>query len=174
MTKKTKSNFAQGQAVSERETADGWGSPADSASPLRPDQHGTRRTYMGHGVLPPDSRRQPAMPGDELARQLINLSSPQIVHTATTRPRGNPGIADYPGSGPTGKGKAVHRFDYGLGPAVARPADLGRDPIDKYVGCRPLLPPASGPHGQIPRWHELSDNWVAGDDITSVFGGQGQ
>lgn len=66
MTKKTKSaaNFAQGHAVPERETGDSWGAPSDSASPLPPDQHGTKRTYMGRGVLAPDSRRQLGMPGD--------------------------------------------------------------------------------------------------------------
>ena len=63
MTKKTKSaaNFRQGQAVAGRERADGWGGPDTGESPLPPDQHGTRRSYMGYGQFPPDVRRQPAL-----------------------------------------------------------------------------------------------------------------
>lgn len=130
MTKKTKSavNFAQGHAVSERETGDSWGAPSDSASPLPPDQHGTKRTYMGHGQLPLDLRRQLGMPGDELSRQLINLSSPQLVHGATTRPRGMPFKRDFADGTrrATGRIKAVIKHGgYGLGPLVTRPADLG-------------------------------------------------
>jgi len=198
VTKQTKSaaNFRQGKSVAERERGTDWGSPANSASPLPPDQHGTKRCYMGHGVLPVDSRRQPAMPGDELARQLINLSSPQIVHTATTRPRGMPGKETYPGSGPTGRVKAVIRHDYGLGPLVTRPADLGADPVDtpaahgylrapegpgpdvlsKYVAARGMLPEQTAGSGypRLPRYHQLSPQVTMGDELYAPFEGRQQ
>ncbi len=91
MTKTGNKNFAQGQAVSERETGAGWGSPADSASPLPLDQHHTRRSYVGFGEMPRDARRELAKAGDELERTVINLSAAQLVHGAT---RGLPGQHD--------------------------------------------------------------------------------
>jgi hypothetical protein len=169
VSRKNTKNFAQGQAVAERETADGWGGPDTGASPLPLDQHHTRRSYMGYGELPQDTRRQLAMPGDELARIVTNVSAPQIVHTATTTRRGMPGIADEPGSGPLGKVKAVIRHDYGLGPLVDRPADEGRDPIDRYVGARALIPPPTGPRSGHSRLHENSQFETAGDDLLAAF-----
>ena len=171
--KRTRANFAQGKAVAERETADGWGGPNTSASPLPVDQHHTRRETVGYGQFPQDARRQLAMPGHQLERTVVNLSAPQLVHGATTRPRGMPGKRDAADGTPraTGRIKAVIRHDYGLGSAVSRPADLGADPIDtpvahdylhqssgprpdvlsKYVDCRRHLPELTRSYGQFGR-----------------------
>jgi hypothetical protein len=190
VTRKNTKNFEQGQAVAERETARGWGGPDTAASPLPVDQHYTRRGYMGYGQLPPDTRRQPALAGDELARIVTNVSPAQLIHGATTRPRGMPGKETYPGGGPTGHIKAVHRF--GLGPLVRRPADEGHDPgidavnadylhnprgprpdvLDKYVGAASLLPAPTGygsGYPQLPRYHQLSAMPVMGDDLYRPF-----
>jgi hypothetical protein len=185
----TAANFAQGHAVAEREEATGWGSSSDSASPLPLDQHHTRRSYMGYGELPQDARRELALPGDELARLVVNVSPAQIVHTAMTRPRGMPGkrvFAD--GTGPTGRIKAVHRQDYGLGPAYARPAAEGHDPgadqvdtdylhqpsgprpgvLDKYMGAAQLLPQPTGYGSGFPTEHAGSQLPVMGDELVTM------
>lgn len=124
MTKtKKNNNFAQGKSVAERETGAGWGSPADSAAAVPLDQHHTRRSYVGFGEFPQDTRRALARPGHELERMVTNVSPAQLVHGAT---RGMSGKRDYPSSGP--HIRAVHRF--GLGPLVQRVADAGHDPIE--------------------------------------------
>lgn len=145
---------------------------------------------MSGGKYPQDSRRQLAMPGSELERIVKLVSPAQIQHAGLIqRRRGMPGKRDYPAGTPQGKVKAV--ITHGLGSAVARPADLGadplstpvgtdylhqhgpsRDPYARYVAARGMLPPASGPHGGLPRWHELSSQRTFGDDITAAFGGQ--
>ena len=120
-----------------------------------------RISYVVYGELGQDARLQPGKAGDELARTVINLSAPQLVHSAT---RGG-GQRDYPDGGRHGI-KAVIRHGDGLGSAYARPGPEGVDPIDKYVGCRPHLPPPSGPHGQPARLHELSQMDVMGSDLS--------
>lgn len=151
MTKKAKANARsldanrlQGSSVAERETAAEWGGPNTSASPLPLDQHHTRRQYMGYGQLPQDARRQLAVPGDELERIVTNVSACQLVHGATRR--GMPGKATYPGSGPQGKIRAVHRF--GLEPAVHRVADAGHDPGSDQVNVDYLREP-QGPRPDV-------------------------
>ena len=167
--------------------------PLMGPHPVLEDAVHVRRNYVGFGQFAPDSRRQPARAGDELARLVINLSSPQIVHTATVRPRGMPGIADYPGSGPLGKVKAVHRF--GLGSAIDRPADEGVDPaanavstpyrreqgprpdvLDKYVAARSILPSSTEGQGypRLPYYHQLSPQVCMGDDLYAPFDQRGQ
>ena len=189
--KKTHANFEQGRAVAERETAAGWGGPATGASPLPLDQHHYRREYMGYGQLPQDARRQLARPGHELERLVVSVSPAQIVHTGTIqRRRGMAGKVDaYDG---TPRIRAVHRFDYGLGPLVDRVADAGHEPLDTPVahdylhqpeGPRPddlskyvdaarhvPVPTGFGPgYPRLPRDHERSIFWTAGDDIIAAF-----
>lgn len=187
-SKSLDANRRQGSSVAEREGVARWGGPDISDSPLPLDQCHYRREYMGFGELPQDTRRQPAMPGDELARTVVNLSAPQLVHAAT---RGMPGKRDFSdGTGrATGRIRAVHRFG-GLGPQVHRVADAGRDPADqpvdvnylrepagprpdvlaKYVAAASLVPTPTGPGSGYPRHHELSALPVAGDDILAAVG----
>lgn len=190
--KKTKANFQQGQAVAERETAAGWGGPAT----VPVDQYHTRRQYMG-GEFPQDARRQPALAGDELARTVVNLSAPQIVHTATTRPRGMPGKRDAADGTPRTSGRIKAVVSYGLGPLVSRAADLGHDPIeqsldtpyrrqpegprpgtlDKYIGAASLVPAPTGygnGYPRLPRYHQLSPQPCMGDDLYAPFDGREQ
>jgi hypothetical protein len=186
-------NRRQGASTSERETGAGWGSPSDSAAEVPLDQHHTRRSYMGYGVLPQDTRRQLAMPGHELERLVTNVSPAQLIHGAT---RGMPGKRDYPDGGrvpyysdgrPSGRIKAIHRF--GLGPLVHRAADEGHDPgadpvntgyrhntagprpgvLEKYMDVARHVPEPTGYGSGYPRWHELSNHAVMGDELGGLF-----
>lgn len=166
--------------------------PLMGPHPVREDAVHVRRDYVGYGQFEPDSRRQPARAGDEIARLVINLSAPQLVHGATTRPRGMPGKRDFSdGTGLTGRIRAVIRHDYGLGNLVTRPADEGTDPIensvdtpyrrqpqgprpdvlDKYVGCRRHLPELTEGQGypRLPYYHQLSPQACMGDDLYAPF-----
>jgi hypothetical protein len=191
---KAKANFAQGHAVAERETADGWGGPATGASPLPVDQHHTRRSYVGYGQLPPDVRRQPALAGDELARIVTNVSPAQLVHGAT---RGMPGKRDAADGTPRTSGRIKAVVRYGLGPLVQRAADLGHDPIEqsldtpyrrqpegprpdvlgKYMSAAELVPAPTGygnGYPRLPRYHQLSPQVCMGDDLYAPFDQRGQ
>ena len=155
-------NFAQGQAVSERETCTDWGGPDTSISPLPLDQHHTRRSYVGFGEFPRDARRELAKAGDELERTVINLSAPQIVHGATRSLPGQHDEVDSPGR-TSGKIRAVHTFS---GARYAGPAAKG---YDRYVGVRALLPSSSAPCSGFDRTHELSHHDVAGTTIINAL-----
>ena len=200
--KRTRANFTQGKAVAERENPDGWGGPDTGASPLPLDQHHTRRATVGYGEVPPDTRRQPALAGDELARIVTNVSAPQLVHGATTRPRGMPGKRDAADGTPraTGRIKAVIKHGgYGLGPLVTRPADLGHDPgaeasargidyrhqtagpgsgyLSQYVDAARHVPaPTSYGSGypRLPRYHQLSRQVCMGEDLYAPFDQRGR
>jgi hypothetical protein len=101
------------------------------------------------------------------------------------------GKADYPGTGPQGKVKAVLRHDYGLGPLVHRVADAGHDPLSsavdvdylhnqsprpgdlsRYMGAASLIPAPTGSvsgYPRLPRYHQLSAMPVMGDDLYLPF-----
>ena len=186
--KQTRGNFQQGKATAERETADGWGGPDTSASPLPLDQHHTRRETVGYGEFPPDVRRQPALAGSELARIVTDVSPAQLIHGAT---RGMPGKRDFAdGTGrPSGRIKAVIHHDYGLGSLVTRTADEGHDPLStpiahdyrrapkgprpdqlsKYVDAARHIPVPTGWGSGYPREHEQSAFVTAGDEIIATF-----
>ena len=115
-----------------------------------------------------------------------------------TGPAGDERIYPERGTGDTGKVvgpdgtpriRAVHRHDYGLGPLVRRPADLGHDPADtpvetdylhnrgpspnasaKYVGAAGVLAQPSTARQGFPRHHEASVFATWGDDIATALG----
>lgn len=182
-SRKLRANLDQGRSANEQ-TGEPALAPIDVAH-SRKQYVGWRDTELGYNV-----RQEPRM--SDPAHQAVNLQQGQFEH-ALWRPRGMPGIQDYPdgGSGgpPQGKIKAVHHHDYGLGPLVRRPADLGHDPIedsadadylhnptgprpdvlDKYVGASALLPQPTGPGSGFPLEHTASQFETMGDDIGATL-----
>ena len=166
-SKALRANLTQGSSPNEQTGGAVWG-PVNVAH--------SRKTYMGwkNPDLGYATRTDPRM--SDRAAEAIALQQGQYQH-ALWRQRGMPGKRDYADGGsvgslsPSGRIKASHQF--GLGPLVQRAADLGHDPINKYVGARELLGLTS-PGGHI-HLHERSAFPTMGTDILSHFNpGTGQ
>lgn len=183
-SKKLRNQLDQGASVNEQ-TGEAMLAPIDVAH-SRKQYVGFRDTELGYAT-----RREPRI---NPARDAVSsdLSEPQYQHGLIWQQRGG-GQRDYPDGGRLGV-KAVHRHDYGLGPAVARPTDLGADPIDtpvahdyrrapegpgldvlsKYVDARRHLPELTEGNGypNLPRYHQLSPQVTMGDELYAPFEGR--
>jgi hypothetical protein len=100
-------------------------------------------------------------------RMAATMSMPQAQLGLIRRRRGPDALQDYPdGTARTG-GKIEAKIS--LGPAYARPAAEGHDPIDKYVGAGPLIAQPTG--SGFTRLHEGSARPTMGEQMMHELGG---
>jgi hypothetical protein len=143
-----------------------------------------QRIAAGVDVLESPSRRE--VMGLVAERMAATMSMPQAQLGLIRRQRGPDALQDYPDG--TGRPHGGHiRAKISLGPAVARPADLGHDPIedsvdvdylhnpagpsrdvlDKYVAAASLIARPTGWGSGFTRLHEGSQFETMGQQILS-------